>query len=667
MANTTLLGPVLGINGCQDTFHDASSTVISNGRVSASVEEERYNRIKHSRGLPWMSCREALAIGGVNKSDLAAVGYYLDPYKLFDHYFLNTVQDHWPDSFGLFQAAPFYLDFLRSREYIRKALELPRSVPIYFVRHHFCHAASTYYASPFEDAAVLVVDGSGECETSSYYLGQGNSLSQIGSPMRYPSSVGFFYEGVASHLGLGWIGGAGKLMGLAPFGQPTKFDALMSWFNLKDDGSVDVDLSKMTYYLNKAFFTEAALAELGPGRKENDAILTEHADLAASAQKVLEELVVHMAKCLQRRTGASRLCYSGGVALNIDANTEILNRAGFKDVYIMPAAYDGGTSLGAAYAVYFKTFPKAERPQALLRADHGGSHTDEEVEAALKQAGLSYEKLGTDELVDKVARRLASGAVAGWYTGRMEYGPRALGFRSILASPEKKEMADYLNTVVKGREPYRPFAPAVTLRAANDFFDVCAPSPFMLYKFGVRDAYRHKLGAVTHVDGSARAQTVTKEENDRFHSLLERFGALYGVPVLLNTSFNLGGEPLVETPAQAIDSYKRSGMDLLVLNNLLVDPGQRPGFDKFEGLDPCPQGVIMLAREPKVKKPSEDPKRWELEQTSWQTWMTKSIDQKSAAAFFKPWYSLMRLAVLRQLVRLCALADRRIIRDLPRN
>lgn len=656
--------PVLGINGCQDTFHDASSTVISGGKVTASVEEERFNRIKHSRGMPHMSMERALGISDVDLSDIGGVGYYLDPWELLGHYFLDPIKQNYPQSFGLFQAMPFYLDFLRSRSLIRKALEIDKRIPVYYVRHHLCHAASAYYGSPFENAAVLVVDGSGESETASYYLGEGNSLRQIGVPMRYPESIGFFYEGVASHIGLGWIGGAGKLMGLAPFGKPTKFDTFMSWFDLREDGSVGVDLTKMSYYLNKSFFTPTALDVLGPPRAEHEAISQDHADLAASAQKVLEEVVVHMATCLQKRTGARALCYAGGVALNIDANTELFQRAGFDEVYIMPAAYDGGTSVGAAFATHFKVNPKAERPEPLLRADHGTSYPDVEIEAALRRADLDFVKLPTKDLIDRVSERLADEAVVGWYQGRMEYGPRALGFRSILADPRLKGMADYLNVCVKGREPYRPFAPAVPLDVAHDYFDVCAPSPFMLYKFDVLAKERHRLGAITHVDGSARAQTVTRAENDVFHELLVRFGERTGVAVLLNTSFNLGGEPLVETPDQAISSFQRSGMDLLVLNNYLVDAGDTPGFKTFDGLPALPPGIIMGATEPRGKKPVEEPKRFELERASWQQWMSASIEKKGAADFFKPLYNRAGMAGLSALARVGSALDGQVISDI---
>lgn len=654
---------VLGINGCQDTFHDASATLVSAGTLCATVEEERFNRIKHSRGVPYLSARRILDERGLEPKDLAAIGFYLDPWLMLRHYFLHPVQAFFPESFDLFQALPFYIGLLRTRELLRSALSVPKGTPIYFVRHHLCHAAAAYYGSEFERAAVLVVDGSGERETSSYYLGEGKSLRPIASPMCYPTSIGFFYEGIATHIGLGWVGGAGKMMGLAPFGRPRKYATLRSWFDFRDDGSIRIDLRKMGYYLNRMFFTAAGLEDIGPGREAHQPILQEHADLAASAQKILEEVVVHLGSCLKKHTKADALCYSGGVALNIDANSALLERAGFKDVYIMPAAYDGGTSIGAAYATYATVFPNAARPASLRRADLGTEYSESAMAAALNIAALPYRRFDDSSLIQFVAQRLSRGAVIGWFRGRMEFGPRALGFRSILADPRERRMADYLNLSVKGRETYRPFAPAVPLELADRYFEMLAPSPFMLYKFVVRPEYRHQLEAITHVDGSARVQTVAPAENPAFHELLLKFGQISGVPVLLNTSFNLAGEPLVETPEQAISSFQKSGMDLLVLGNFVVEMHTTPQIHTFGGRPECPLGMVWPGRQSELQREkSEEPRRFDLPLSRFEAWLSESIDRESAAGFFSRYYRRSILAMFAAAISSANALDRRVIR-----
>jgi carbamoyltransferase len=655
---------VLGINGCQDTFHDASATLIADGRMLGSMEEERLNRIKHTRGVPWMAVRCLLEQHGMEIADVDAVGFYLDPWLMLRHYFLRTVRDGFPDSIGLFQAAPFYVNLLRSRELIRHALGLGPRVPVYYVRHHLCHASAAFFGSGFERAAVLVVDGSGERETTSFYRGDGTSLHPLSAAMSYPVSIGFLYEGIASHLGLGWIGGAGKMMGLAPFGRPTRLERLRKWVDMRPDGEIRIDMRKMSYYLNGPFFTASGLEDLGPGRSASEPLLEAHADLAASAQRLLEEVIVHVATCLRRRTGLDSLCYAGGVALNIDANTALLERAGFRNVYIMPAAYDGGTSIGAAYATYFRRRPGAPRPAPIERADLGSGFDDGAVQAAISATGLQSTRLDDAGLVDAVASRLARGAVVGWFRGRMEFGPRALGFRSILADPRQQRMADYVNLRIKGRETFRPFAPAVPLERADEFFEMKAPSPFMLYKFAVREAHRADLGAVMHVDGSSRVQTVTEAENGDFHRLLVSFGRITGVPVLLNTSFNLSGEPLVETPAQAVSSFLRSEMDVLVLGSHVIERPDARGFPAFEGAKRPPAGVIYVPppREG-TPSPEAEPRRFDLAPSRYEAWLSTSIEAKSALGFFTGYYRPWMLRLIAVAAWLANQADRGVIRS----
>ncbi|MBX9903485.1 MAG: hypothetical protein K2Y31_03945 [Burkholderiales bacterium] len=655
--------PVLGVNGCQDTFHDASASLVLNDAIVASIEEERFNGIKHSRGIPHRATQRVLADFNIDPGDLGGVGFYLDPWLLMRHYYLHTVRQFYPGSFGLFQAMPFYLKFLRSPTLIRNALQLPKHVPVFSVRHHLCHAAATYFGSQFDDAAILVVDGSGERETSSYFTGEGCSLKQIGAPMSYPTSIGFFYEGIASHLGLGWIGGAGKMMGLAPFGKPVHYEKLRKWFDFKPDGSIVIDLKKMGYYLNKPFFTESGIKDIGPARAAEEAITEQHAHLAASAQVLLEEAVTHMALCLRKRTGKSNLCYAGGVALNIDANSAILEKAGFKNIYIMPASYDGGTSIGAAIATHYAVNNRPKRIAPLNRADLGTVYADEDISKALSDAGVAFRRLNELELIEHVASRLAQGAVVGWYRGRMECGPRALGFRSILANPERKAMADYLNTQVKGREVFRPYASAVPLEFADRYFNVSAASPFMLYKFEVRKEFRDKLAAVTHVDGSARAQTVTRDENEAFHALLLKFGEISGTPVLLNTSFNLGGETLVEKPSHAIASFLAGKMDVLVVGNFIVDEGKPPRFESFAGLSPMSPGVIAPAQNIGNYK-KQEPERFEVLESSLEKWVRVSIERHGAEGFFRKFYSRPVLALLGLVLSTANLLDRHVIRSI---
>ena len=586
------------ILGISCFFHDAAAALLRDGELVAAAEEERFTRRKHDPEFPTNAIRYVMAEAGIDTSDLGHVVFFEKPFLKFER-ILSTALGTFPRGARVFQNAmtTWLVDKLWIAGRIAQEVGVPRD-RILFSEHHLSHAASAFFCSPFEEAALLTVDGVGEWATATAGRGRGTDI-QLLREIRFPHSIGLLYSAFTAFLGFEVNEGEYKVMGMAPYGQPRYVDLVRKLVRMAPDGSFALDLDYFTFHRStKNSYSRRFVELFGAPRPADDHFFTaasgyppyfgprpadfdaqarrnqHYADIAASIQVVTEQLVVNMARALHEETGLDRLCLAGGVALNSVANTKILKSSGFKELYVQPAAGDAGGALGAALYAYHALLGK---PRSFMM-DHafwGPAHRDADVRAFLDGESIAYERLDEPALVDRVAEAIAGGAVIGWFHGRAEWGPRALGHRSILADPRRADMKDVVNTKIKYREPYRPFAPSVLAERVGEFFDapgVAAqhPSRFMLLVVDVAPSKRNVIPAVTHVDGTGRLQVVVREGNERYHALISRFGEVTGVPVLLNTSFNLRGEPIVNTPREAYTTFVRSQLDALVLENCLV-------------------------------------------------------------------------------------------------
>ncbi|MBN2492124.1 MAG: hypothetical protein JXQ29_14855 [Planctomycetes bacterium] len=554
---------VLGFNAT----HDAGCVLLRDGAVALALEEERFSRRKHHYGFPARSLRVAVDVQGLGFADVDAAAFYWNPYRgllRFGWHFLRSL----PRSLAYLRMQPgIFWDFVRMEGRLRR--EFGFRGRFRFVDHHLAHAASAFYPSVFERAAILTVDGTGEWTTTWLGVGEGTRLVALRA-LGYPHSLGKLYEAITQFLGFRVNGGEGKVMGLAPYGEPRFHREFARLLRPAADGFFRLDMRYFRYQHGHPIrYSRALTALLGPPRPPESEILDRHRDVAATLQAVVEERMLALADTLRRLAGSDRLCLAGGVALNCVANGRLLRESGFREIFVQPAAHDAGAGFGAALVVAAEAGDEVRRP--MRHAALGLEHDAAACRRALEEAGL--EVLRPADLAGAVADLLARGRIVGWFQGRAEYGPRALGSRSILADPRRAEMKDVLNAKVKRREPFRPFAPAVLHEAAGEFFaglGGAVESPFMLLAFPVVKAKRPVVPAITHVDGSARVQTVRAEVQPLFHALIAAFARRTGVPVLLNTSFNRRGEPIVERPAEAIDVYLGSEMDALALGPYLV-------------------------------------------------------------------------------------------------
>jgi carbamoyltransferase len=504
---------------------------------------------------------------------------------------LTTSLGTFPRSWRVFRDA--MQTWLRDKLWVRTTIQRRVGVPaakVLFSEHHLSHAASAFFCSPFEEAALLTVDGVGEWTTASMGVGKGTDLT-LRREIHFPHSIGMLYSAFTAYLGFEVNEGEYKVMGMAPYGRPRYVEQVRKLVRQADDGSFRLDLDYFSFpHSTTQTYNDRFARLFGPprdgrrpfgapdgrgGEAPLDAEDQRHADVAASIQLVTEELLLTMARALQRETGLTRLCMAGGVALNSVANGRILRETPFEELYVHPAAGDGGGAVGAALYAYHAVLGKP-REFVMEHAYWGEEHGPHAVAAFLNDAGVAHERIDDDDArIDRVAGALAEGKVVGWSQGRFEWGPRALGNRSILADPRRAAMKDVVNTKIKFREPYRPFAPSVLAERAREFFELddpagTYPARFMLLVTKVREDKRGVIPATTHVDGTGRVQVVVRDASPTYHRLIERFADATGVPVLLNTSFNLRGEPIVATPADAYSTFRRSGLDLLVLGPYLV-------------------------------------------------------------------------------------------------
>jgi carbamoyltransferase len=596
------------ILGVSCYFHDAAAALLRDGRLVAAAEEERFSRKKHDYEFPARAIEFCLRMGGIPSSALDYVVFFEKPFVKFERLLLTCMQG-FPRSRRLFQEA--MIAWLGDKMWIRHLLQTRlglRPERILFSEHHLSHAASAFFCSPFPEAAILTIDGVGEWTTAAVGVGRGTDITLL-EEIRFPHSLGLLYSAFTAFLGFEVNEGEYKVMGMAPFGTPRYVDRVWKLIRVGDDGGFELDMDYFEFHRSSdrtygarfvelfgtprdpgvPFFTATSgyPAYFGPRPADHQALAAHnqhYADLAASIQVVVEDVVLRMARHAHRRTGLSRLCLAGGVALNSVANGRVMREAPFQELYIQPAAGDSGGALGAALWAHHAVLGQP-RTFVMEHASWGQAYTRAEIAAALDAAGAAYTAFDDeDRLLDHVVDRLEQGRVAGWFQGRFEWGPRALGHRSIIADPRRPAMKDLVNVKIKYREPFRPFAPSVPVGRAEEYFALPDPvrhypARFMLYVVDVHGARRDAIPAVTHVDGTARLQTVREEPSPRYHRLLERFGKATGVPVLLNTSFNLKGEPIVNTPAEALATFQRSGMDLLVLGDAVIEKRAREGLE----------------------------------------------------------------------------------------
>ena len=578
---------ILGINA----YHgDVSAVLVRDGELLAAVEEERFRRIKHVAGFPTQAIRACLEMAGARPEDIDHVGVSRNPKAHLWRKALFALR-HRPGGGMITDRAANYRRVNTIPETVVQALGLPpgaRAPKVHWVEHHPAHLASTFFVSPFDEAAVCAIDGFGDFVSTSWAVGRGSSLDIIHRTF-FPHSLGLLYLAVTQYLGFGNFGDEFKVMGLAPYGRPEFVAELRRLLRLKPGGRFELDLEYFRHWSGGAgmtwddgepklerVFSEKLEGDLGPARKKDEPVTPRHEAIAASLQVVFEEAAFHVLNGLHAATKQSRLCLAGGCAMNSVANGKIRERTPFTEVYIQPASGDNGTALGAAFHVWNQVLGQPRR--FVMRHGYWGpSFGNDQTAAALAARQAELDALGcrartfeaAEALCDWTAGRLAEGLVVGWFQGRMEWGARALGNRSILADPRRSDMREIINTKIKFREKFRPFAPSILEQACNQYFTGAVPDPFMIQVYPVRADKQSVIPAVTHVDGSGRLQTVSRESNPLYWTLIRAFERRTGVPVLLNTSFN-ENEPIVHRPAEALDCFLRTRMDVLVLGNHVV-------------------------------------------------------------------------------------------------
>ncbi len=566
----------MNILGLSFMYHDSAAALLMDGEVVAAAAEERFSRKKHSLDFPSGAIDACLRIGGIGVRDLDVIVFYEKPLLKFERIVtMNALA--FPKGFRQFSdAMPLWLKYkLFVRDLIRRNLDYEGDVV--FADHHYAHAASSFFASGFEEAAILTTDGVGEWATMTRGTGRGNRIT-LTHEVRYPHSLGLLYSTVTAFLGFRVNGGEGKVMGLASYGEPRFYDRMVrDVVEVRDDGSFRLNLDYFSFHEDVVMFSPRFVADFGPPRIPESEITRRDEDLAASLQKVVEEVLRRAASHLRRETDLSSLCIAGGVGLNSVANGQILQECGFDRLFVQPAAGDDGGAIGGAL-YYWHQVLGHPRSWRMEHAFLGPANDPDAISRCLDLRGLPYRRFADRrEVVVRAAQDLAAGRIVGWLQGRMEYGPRALGNRSILANPSVPGMKDILNRRVKHREPFRPFAPAVPLEDVGTFFDPPFESPFMLLVARTRPEWRERLAAVTHVDGTARLQTVTRGQNPLFYDLLKEYGRRTGVPVLLNTSFNIRGEPIVCDFGDALTCFLNEDMDCLALEDCYLVKGAAEG------------------------------------------------------------------------------------------
>jgi carbamoyltransferase len=558
---------ILGFNAF---MNDAAAALLEDGLPLAAAEEERFTRRKHTGEFPGEALGWCLRSTGTQPADLAAVTFNMRPWHGLGRR-LGLIARNLPGSLRIYSNQGVkWTRMVRAREILRRHLGPCDGVSepyFHYLYHHLCHAAGVFYPSPFEEAAILVWDGSGEIASTLLARGRGRRLEVLGM-IDFPHSLGYLYSAITDFLGFRVHGGEGKVMGLAPYGDNSYHAFFERLVHLEPEGRFRLDLSYFDFHRGgPRLFSRKLVQELGPSREPESALTPRDEAVAAGLQHVFEHIGFHLLRHLGKCTGLRNLCISGGNGLNGIFNGKVVEQSDFTSVQVQPAASDAGCALGGPLYLYHHVWGRervAWPTQALL----GPAYDEAACRAVLAEAGVSFERV-EDPAAD-AAEALADGAIIGWFQGRMEFGPRALGNRSILADPRSPEIKDQLNARVKHREGFRPFAPAILAEFQGEYFTSDAPSPYMLHIYPIRPEKRAVIPSVTHVDGSGRLQSVDREHNPLFRRLIEQFYRRTGVPVVLNTSFNVRGEPIVRTPSEALRCFQSTEMDRLYLGSWLV-------------------------------------------------------------------------------------------------
>jgi carbamoyltransferase len=562
---------ILGINN----MHDASAAIVVDGKVIAAAEEERFIRVKHTKGFPKNAINFCLDQAGLKMKDVDRICASWKPWilrvratKALKSFLQSPILFKAKTSRGMEQMKNEWKELFKLRRLIEDHFG-KGTYKVEYINHHLSHAASAFFCSPFEKAAIFTVDGAGEADTTALWMGEGTKIRKL-EGVKLPHSLGQFYAAVTAFLGFKVQEDEYKVMGLAALGDPIFADDLRKKvINLLPDGTFKIDPYFIDYHLARnGLFRKTTTDLFGEPRRKGEEVTKHHANVAASAQTMIEEAIYHLANHLYEVTKIDNLCMAGGVALNSVANGKLCKKTSFKEIFIQPAASDAGGAIGAALYRHHQ-FNKGNRDYIMEDVYLGPSYTLEECKSALDEKNILHERLQEDLLIRKVATALAEGKIICWFQGRMEWGPRALGSRSLLADPRRNEMKDIINEKVKQRESFRPFAPSILAEKAAEYFEYYHKSPFMLFTFPVKKDLADKIPAVVHVDRTARPQAVLKETNRRYWSLINEFYKITGIPMVLNTSFNVQ-EPIVCTPQEAINTFIHTKADYLILEDFMA-------------------------------------------------------------------------------------------------
>ena len=594
----------MNILGLSAFYHDSAACLVRDGEIVAAAQEERFTRKKHDASFPKCAVTYCLGEGGIKVEELEYVAFYEKPFLKFDR-ILHSYLAYAPAGLKSFlMATPLWIrERIWMKELIRR--ELGCDCKVFFPEHHESHAASAFFPSPFSEAAFLTIDGVGEWTTTSYGVGRGNQIQML-AELRFPHSLGLLYSAFTYFTGFKVNSGEYKLMGLAPYGKPKYLNLILrELIDLKDDGSFRLNMKYFNYGVGLTM-TKAAFNRLfdRPPRKPESKLTQSDMDIARSIQDVTNEIMLRIARHVRKQTGRRNLCLAGGVALNCVANGHILRERIFDRIWIQPAASDAGGALGAALFAWHQILDKERKADGVNDSQRGSYlgpvYRNDEIRAYLETQKIPFTELTDGELPDKIANLINAQKVIGWFYGRMEFGPRALGARSIIGDARSPKMQELMNLKVKFRESFRPFAPSVLREKLSDWFELDEESPYMLLVAPVSKNRRHEvradtqslfglqklltirsdIPAVTHVDYSARIQTVTDQHQPMFYRMIKKVDEKYGCPVIINTSFNVRGEPIVATPEQAFTCFMRTNMDYLLLGNFLLEKNEQKPFDK---------------------------------------------------------------------------------------
>jgi len=564
------------ILGISCFYHDSAAVLIKDGLVIAAVEEERFTRKKHDFDFPTNSIRYCLKEANITAKELNCIVFYEKPFLKFER-ILKTILSTFPKSRKLFQESTLY--WLKERLWIKATIKegLHYDGDVFFIEHHLSHAASSFLPSPFEKAIIITIDGVGEWATTTIGVGNKNKID-IKKQINFPHSIGLLYSAFTAFLGFKVNEGEYKVMGMAPYGRPKYIDKIHKIIKFGNNGSFNLDMNYLSYHYDQSkSFGKKFVSLFGPPRKpeESEKLNPYYADIAASIQIVLEEAMIKIVNSAHKKYGIKNLCLAGGVALNSVVNGKILRETPIEELFIQPQAGDGGGALGSALYIYNSILNK-KRKYIQEHTSYGPKYEENEIEKFLNKNKIKYERLDEESLLKKAVKFLIEGKVIGWFQGKMEWGPRALGNRSILADPRRNDMKHIVNSKIKFREPFRPFAASILAEKSSEWFnnipniEKAYPLRFMLLVVDVKKEKRSIVPAITHINGTTRPQLVVEKDNPRYYHLIKEFDQLTGVPMLLNTSFNLKGEPIVCSPEDAMTTFVKSGLDALILENFLI-------------------------------------------------------------------------------------------------